>query len=33
MTTIIDKVNNSLQKYKSLGEAKDTLAQRDALVT
>tara|TARA_B110000285_G_C14968323_1_gene535234 strand:+ start:108 stop:413 length:306 start_codon:yes stop_codon:yes gene_type:complete len=33
MTTIIDKVNNALQKYKSLGEGKDSLAQRDALVT
>ena len=33
MTSILDKVNNSLQKLKSLGEGKATLAERDNLVT
>ena len=33
MTSIIDKVNNSLQKLKSIPENKATLAERDNLVT
>ena len=33
MTTIIDKVTNSLQKLKSLGEDKSSLEQRSQLVT
>ena len=33
MTTYIDKVGNSLQKLKQLPENKQTLAERDALVT
>jgi hypothetical protein len=33
MTSIIDKVNNSLQKYKSIKEDKSTIAERDKLIT
>jgi 26S proteasome regulatory subunit N12 len=32
MTTYIDKVTNSLQKLKSLGEGKDSITQRDQLI-
>ena len=33
MTTYIDKVTNTLQKLKSLGEGKDTIPQREQLIT
>lgn len=33
MTSIIEKVTNSLSKLKQLGESKETLAQRDQLIT
>lgn len=33
MTTAIERVTNSLQKLKSLGDGKETLAQRDQIVT
>lgn len=33
MTTAIERVTNSLQKLKSLGDGKDSLAQRDQIVT
>ena len=33
MTTSIERVTNSLQKLKGLGDGKDTLAQRDQIVT
>ena len=33
MSSYIDKVTNSLQKLKSLGEGKNTLNERDKLMT
>lgn len=33
MTSYIDRVSNSLQKLKSLGDGKGTLDQRDKLIT
>ena len=33
MTSIIDKVQNTLQKYKSIAEGKATIAEREKLMT
>ena len=33
MTSIIDKVQNTLQKYKGVAEKKETIGERDKLMT
>ena len=33
MTSIIDKVQNTLQKLKSMGEGADSMNERDKLIT